>query len=71
VVGAGFGLVAVELARFAERFLVEPVAVGVEMILDEIFVPGDVVFVAERFDRFPGRRFDFEAFDVQGIVFML
>ena len=45
-VGAGGGLVAGEVASGAEGFLVKPVAVGVETILGEVFVPGDIIFGA-------------------------
>jgi len=57
-------LIAGEIADFAGGFLVEPVAVGVEVILNKIFVPGDLVLRAKPFDALPGRGFDFEALDV-------
>ena len=64
VVGAGSVLVAGEVAVGAEGFLMEPIAVGVEVVLDEILVPDDVVFGGKLFGLLPGGRFDFEALDV-------
>ena len=64
VVGALGVLVASEMASFALGFLMEPVAVAVELILYEILVPDNVVFCAELFYFVPGRRFNFEALNV-------
>ena len=43
VIEAGFILVAIYLAVGAERAGVEPIAIAVEAIFGEIFVPGDFV----------------------------
>ncbi len=48
----------------AEGFFVEPVAVGVELVLGEIVVVGDFVVFAEFFGVIPGRRFHSEALDM-------
>ena len=44
VVVAVGGLEASEATSFTGRFLVEPVAVGVELVFDEIFVIYNIVF---------------------------
>ena len=64
MVGAGFVLVASELAGRAKGFFVEPVTVGVEVILRKILIPIYVVFFAKFLSFLPGGRFDFEALDV-------
>lgn len=44
-------------------FLVEPVAVGVELVFDVIFVPVDIVLRGEGTGFFPGFTLHFEALD--------
>ena len=67
VIGAGFVLIAGELAVFTERNDVEPVAVSVEVVFGEIFIPFNAVFRAEFFGFGPGFRFDTDKLDVAGI----
>jgi hypothetical protein len=68
MIEAGVILIAGEVAVFAERGDVEPVAVSIEVILGEVLVPFDAVLCAE-FVRFgPSVRFDSQEFDITGIV---
>ena len=60
VVEAGVVLIAGEIAILTERGNVEPVAVGVEMILGEIFVPFDAILRAKLVRLRPGFGFDTE-----------
>ena len=63
-----FVLVAGEITVFAEGSDVEPVAVGVERILGEVFIPFDIVLAAEFAGFGPGLGFDAEQFDVARVV---
>ena len=60
VIEAGVVLVAGEVAVFAKRSDVEPVTVGVEVILDEIFVPFNAVARTETAGGCPGFGFNAE-----------
>ena len=53
-------------ASFAESFLMDPVAVSVELGFGERFVKGNVVGFAEVASLFPGVAFDGEAFEGTG-----
>ena len=64
MIGAGFVLIAGELAIFTEGDDVEPVAIGIEMIFGEVFIPFDVVLWAEFFGFSPGFGFDADELDV-------
>lgn len=68
VVEAGVVLVAGELAIFAERDDVEPVAVGVEVVFGVIFVPFDAVGSAERLGLGPGFGLDADELDVADVA---
>ncbi len=68
VVGASVILVAGELAVFAERSVVEVIAVAVEAVFGEIFVVFDAIFGAEFLCFSPGARFDFEELDICMVV---
>jgi hypothetical protein len=67
MVEAGFILVAGELAVFTERNKVEPVAIGIEVVLGEIFVPIDVIGGAKLFGLVPGFGFDADKFNVASV----
>ena len=71
VVEAGVVLITGEVAILTERGDVEPVAVGVEVILGEIFVPFDAILCAEFVRLRPGFGFDTEQFNVAGIIIAL
>lgn len=76
VIDAIWGLVSGEPAFFAARFLVEPVAVGVQLGLDELFVDHDYLFFSAKFGCdlsgfFPGGTLHLEAFDVRGEISMV
>ena len=64
MINAGFILVAGELAVFAERNDVEPVAVSVEVIFGEIFIPFNLISGAELFSFGPGFGFDADELNV-------
>lgn len=68
VVEAGAVLVTGELAIFAERDDVEPVAVGVEVIFGVIFVPFNAVGDAECLGFGPGLGLDADELDVAGVA---
>ena len=61
-------LVAVDLADWAERGVVQPVAVAVELGLYKIFVPVDLVFCGESLGGGPGFGFDAKQGDVAGVI---
>lgn len=61
-------LVAVNLADWAERSSVEPIAVTVEFGLNKIFVPADMIFYSEFFSRGPGVRFNTKQGDVASVI---
>lgn len=67
VIKAGLVLITGELAIFAERDDVEPVAISVEMIFGEVFVPFDAIFRAKFFGLGPGFGFDANEFDVASV----
>ena len=61
-------MVAREGTIWAEGVGVEPVAVAIEAILGEIFVPGDFKGGAMLFGLLPGERLDADELDVAGVV---
>jgi len=58
VIDAGFVLVAGEVAIFAERSDVEPIAVSIEVALGGIVVPFDLIFGAKLVGLLPSFRFN-------------
>lgn len=66
--GAGGILIAGELAGFAKRSGVEPVAISVEVVFGKIFVVRDVVMGAEFFGLFPSGGFDFQEIDSDLVI---
>ena len=61
-------LVTVNLADWAERSIVEPIAITVEFGLNKIFVPADMIFYCKFFGRGPGIRFNAKQGDVASVV---
>ena len=61
-------LVTVNLADWAERSTVEPIAITVEFGLNKILVPADMIFYSEFFGRGPGIRFNAKQGDVASVV---
>ena len=60
-------MVAGKLAIFTERDDVEPVAISVEVIFGEIFVPFNFISRAEFFGFGPGFRLDADEFNVTSV----
>ena len=63
------GLVHGQAAGFADGFIMEPIAVSIESILDEFVVPrGKLgIFLVSFFTGLPGGDFNFKAFDFESI----
>lgn len=67
MIDAGFVLVAGELTIDTERNGVQPVAIGIEVILGEVVIPFDVVSLTEVFGLCPGFGLNADEFDVASI----
>ena len=67
---AVFCLVTGEATVFADGFGVKPVAIGVHLSFDKIFVVGNIVLFAKFFGDSPGFSFDFDAFNMRVIIFV-
>ena len=61
-------LITGELAIFAERSEMEPVAVGVEVIFGMVFVPFYLVFAAKDLSLFPSFGFDAKQVNVARVI---
>ena len=67
MIEAGFVLVTSELTVFTERDDVKPVAVSIDMVLSEIFVPFDLIGFTELLGFVPGLGFDADEFNVASV----
>ena len=67
MVDAGFVLITGELAVDTERNNVQPVAIGIEVILGEVVIPFDAVSLTEVFGLCPGFGLNADEFDVASI----
>jgi hypothetical protein len=70
VIVARLVLVAINFADRAQRGLVEPIAVTVELGLSKIFVPRDVVLLGERFGALPSFGFDTQESNIARVIFV-
>lgn len=64
---AGVILIAGELAIGAERYGMEPVAVSINVIFGDIFVPSYIVGFTEIFGLLPGFRLDTDELDIASV----